>query len=136
MPRIPLFRLGQSVEEVAPPTLASYSPSLTLTGLQLGVDNLRHDVHLSEKFVTEMRAQIALMTASPSPLIVVEEWANPAVIAAALARVADVPFEQAASTVEEWLERRRPPRTGQPVPSRDIALGLLDELTSPARAAA
>jgi class 3 adenylate cyclase len=63
MPRIPLFRLGQSVEEVAPPTLASYSPSLTLTGLQLGVDNLRHDVHLSEKFVTEMRAQIALMIA-------------------------------------------------------------------------
>ncbi len=63
MPRIPLFRLGQSVEEVPPPNLASYSPSLTLTGLQLGVDNLRHDVHLSEKFVTGMRSQIALMIA-------------------------------------------------------------------------
>jgi hypothetical protein len=59
MPRIPLFGLGQSKEEVQPPKLGSYSPSLSLTGLQLGVDNLRHDVHLSPKFVEQARLHIA-----------------------------------------------------------------------------
>ncbi len=42
-----------------PPRLASYSPSLSLENLQLGVDNLRHDVHLSSKFVDSTRLQIA-----------------------------------------------------------------------------
>src|SRR5579871_5866041 len=59
MPRLPLFRLGQSSEEITPPTLGSYAPSLSLKGLQLGVDNLRHDVHLSTKFVEQMRHQIS-----------------------------------------------------------------------------
>ena len=47
MPRIPIFRLGRSAEEPLPPQLGSYTPKLTLEDLQLGVDNLRHDVHLS-----------------------------------------------------------------------------------------
>ena len=59
MPRIPIFRLGRSAEEALPPQLSSYKPSLTLQGLQLGVDNLRHDVHLSPKFVEQARLQIA-----------------------------------------------------------------------------
>jgi hypothetical protein len=59
MPRIPIFRLGRSAEEPLPPQLSSYKPSLTLEGLQLGVDNLRHDVHLSPKFVEQARLQIA-----------------------------------------------------------------------------
>jgi hypothetical protein len=59
MPRIPIFRLGRSAEEALPPQLASYTPKLTLEGLQLGVDNLRHDVHLSPRFVEQARLQIA-----------------------------------------------------------------------------
>ena len=59
MPRIPIFRLGRSAEEALPPRLGSYTPKLTLEGLQLGVDNLRHDVHLSPRFVEQARLQIA-----------------------------------------------------------------------------
>ncbi len=59
MPRIPIFRLGRSAEEPLPPQLGSYTPKLTLEGLQLGVDNLRHDVHLSPRFVEQARLQIA-----------------------------------------------------------------------------
>jgi hypothetical protein len=59
MPRIPLFSFGHEEQEAVPPRLNGFTPSLTLEGLQLGVDNLRHDVHLSPKFVTQTRAQIA-----------------------------------------------------------------------------
>ena len=59
MPRIPLFSFGHEEHEAAPPRLHGFTPSLTLEGLQLGVDNLRHDVHLSPKFATQTRAQIA-----------------------------------------------------------------------------
>src|SRR5713101_208282 len=59
MPRIPIFRLGRSAEEPLPPQLGSYTPKLTLEGLQLGVDNLRHDVHLSPRFAEQARPQIA-----------------------------------------------------------------------------
>src|SRR5580698_6455822 len=59
MPRIPIFRLGHQAEEMVPPRLLSFVPSLSLEGLQVGVDNLRHDVHLSPKFVEQMRLHIA-----------------------------------------------------------------------------
>jgi class 3 adenylate cyclase len=59
MPRIPIFRLGRSAEEALPPQLSTYTPKLTLEDLQLGVDNLRHDVHLSPRFVEQARLQIA-----------------------------------------------------------------------------
>jgi len=39
--------------------LTGYTPSLSLEGLQLGVDNLRIDVHLSPKFVAQTRSQIS-----------------------------------------------------------------------------
>jgi hypothetical protein len=58
MPRIPIFRLGHQPEEIVPPRLTSYTPSLSLQGLQVGVDNLRHDVYLSPKFVEHARQQI------------------------------------------------------------------------------
>lgn len=63
MPRIPIFRLGHSAEETIPPRLVAYSPSLALEGLQLGVDNLRHDVHLSPRFTEQTRYQIARLIA-------------------------------------------------------------------------
>jgi class 3 adenylate cyclase len=59
MPRFPIFRLGQTAEEIIPPQLTSYTPALTLQGLQLGVDNLRHDVFLSPKFVEQVRLHVA-----------------------------------------------------------------------------
>jgi hypothetical protein len=59
MPRIPIFRLGHSAEEVLPPRLTRYTPSLTLEGLQPGVDNLRHDVHLSPRFIEQARLHLA-----------------------------------------------------------------------------
>ena len=58
MPRIPIFRLGQPAEQIVPPRLSSYIPSLSLQGLQVGVDNLRHDVYLSPKFVEQARQHI------------------------------------------------------------------------------
>src|SRR5882724_3133339 len=59
MPRIPIFRLGRTPEQILPPQLSSYTPKLTLDDLQLGVDNLRHDVHLSPRFVEQARPRIA-----------------------------------------------------------------------------
>ena len=49
MPRIPILKLG-SQAPTPPPALATYWPSLSLEGLQLGIDNLRHDVWLSPNF--------------------------------------------------------------------------------------
>lgn len=58
MPRIPIFKLGRSADDTDPPNLAAYVPELSLRGLQLGVDNLRQDVHLSPKFVEQARLHI------------------------------------------------------------------------------
>jgi len=58
MPRIPVFKLGQTSQEMEPPQLSRYTPSLSLEGLQLGVDNLRHDVHLSPRFVEQARLHV------------------------------------------------------------------------------
>ena len=63
MPRIPIFKLGGSSDELIPPVLTSYAPSLSLEGLQVGVDNLRHDVHLSPKFTETARAHVARLIA-------------------------------------------------------------------------
>jgi len=63
MPRIPIFRLGASQPESTPPRLVRYTPSLSLEGLQPGVDNLRHDVHLSARFIEQARLHIARLIA-------------------------------------------------------------------------
>ena len=63
MPRIPIFKLGSSSDDNIPPALASYTPTLSLEGLSVGVDNLRHDVHLSPKFTDAARAHIARLMA-------------------------------------------------------------------------
>src|SRR5271167_4035638 len=59
MPRIPIFSFGQAQPVAALPRLTGYTPALSLEGLQLGIDNLRHDVHLSPKFVLQTRSQIS-----------------------------------------------------------------------------
>ncbi len=63
MPRIPIFRLGYSKDEVAPPKLVRYTPRLVLEGLSAGIDNVRHDVYLSPKFVEQMRGQMSRVVA-------------------------------------------------------------------------
>jgi hypothetical protein len=63
MPRIPIFRLGGAPEKPAPPELASSAPSISLEGLRVGVDNLRHDVVLSPRFMEATRTHIARMIA-------------------------------------------------------------------------
>jgi len=62
MPLIPIFRLGQP-EEPSPPRLTTFTPVLSLETLQVGVDNLRHDVHLSPKFVEYTRVHLTRLLA-------------------------------------------------------------------------
>lgn len=59
MARFPFFKLGHEAEAAIPPRLKAFTPSLSLENLQVGVDNLRYDVHLSPKFAEQARAQIA-----------------------------------------------------------------------------
>src|ERR1700756_3946141 len=59
MPRIPIFRLGGAPEKPEIPNLSASTPFVSLDGLAVGVDNLRHDVVLSPKFAELARAQIA-----------------------------------------------------------------------------
>jgi len=63
MPRLPIFRLGGAPERPALPQLAASTPFISLEGLSLGVDNLRHDVVLSPRVVDAARAQIARLIA-------------------------------------------------------------------------
>jgi len=63
MPRLPIFRLGGAPEKPELPNLAASTPFVSLDGLSVGVDNLRHDVVLSSKFVDAARAQIARLIA-------------------------------------------------------------------------
>ncbi len=61
MPRLPIFRLGAAPEKPAAPNLSASTPLISLEGLCLGVDNLRHDVFLSPRFAEVARAHIARM---------------------------------------------------------------------------
>jgi hypothetical protein len=63
MPRIPIFRLGGAPEKPALPDLSASTPNVSLEGLCVGVDNLRHDVVLSPKFVELARAHVARLVA-------------------------------------------------------------------------
>ena len=63
MPRIPIFRLGGAPEKPAPPNLAASTPFVSLEGISVGVDNLRHDVLLSPKFAEMARAHIGRLIA-------------------------------------------------------------------------
>jgi hemoglobin-like flavoprotein len=58
MPRFPIFRLGKEPDQLALPEMIAAAPSIALEGLAVGVDNLRHDVALSPRFVEAARAQV------------------------------------------------------------------------------
>src|SRR5712671_724719 len=57
MPRLPIFRLGRGPEKPVMPEMIAAAPAIPLEGLAVGVDNLRHDVSLSPRFVEVARAQ-------------------------------------------------------------------------------
>ena len=57
MPRFPIFRLGKEPAQLTLPEMVAAPPSVALDGLAVGVDNLRHDVALSGRFVEAARAQ-------------------------------------------------------------------------------
>jgi hypothetical protein len=63
MPKIPIFRLGGRPDKPALPNLAASTPFIALEGIFVGVDNLRHDVVLSPRFVELARAQVARLIA-------------------------------------------------------------------------
>ncbi len=58
MPRLPIIRLGKEPDRQALPEMIAAAPSFALEGLAVGVDNLRHDVVLSPRFVEAARAQV------------------------------------------------------------------------------
>ena len=58
MPRLPIFRLGKEPDKPTLPQLVAATPSIALEGLTVGVDNLRHDVALSPRFIEAARAHI------------------------------------------------------------------------------
>ena len=77
MPRIPILKLG-STRQPELPQLASYSASLSLDGLQLGIDNVRHDVWLSPRFIKAAGAHIAKLIAKHGNVEKVVEAGSPA----------------------------------------------------------
>ncbi|MGB8116655.1 MAG: hypothetical protein WCF22_22945 [Candidatus Sulfotelmatobacter sp.] len=85
MPRLPIFRLGKQPEKLPLPELIRSAPSIALEGLSVGVDNLRHDVSLSPRFVDAARAQVkrlivlhgeleGLLAAEAKPQSQAPEW--------------------------------------------------------------
>src|SRR6202140_2343836 len=58
MPRLPIFRLGRGPQKPAMAEMIAAAPSIAIEGLVVGVDNLRHDVSLSPRFMEAARAQI------------------------------------------------------------------------------
>jgi hypothetical protein len=58
MPKLPIFRFGSS-EPPNRPDLQFYGLVISLSGLQLGVDNLRYDVYLSPRVTEELSSHLA-----------------------------------------------------------------------------
>jgi class 3 adenylate cyclase len=58
MPRLPIFRLGKEPDKSTLPQMVAAAPSIALERLAVGVDNLRHDVALSPRFMDSARAHI------------------------------------------------------------------------------
>jgi len=58
MPRLPIFRL-RSTEPLSLPDLQYHGVTLSLSDLQLGVDNLRYDVFLSPRITADLSFHLA-----------------------------------------------------------------------------
>lgn len=73
----------------------------------------------------DLDALAALMAGSPNPLIIVEEWADEAVIAAAVARIAEVPHPDARHALARWLNAGHQHQRHSARPGH-MARGVLD----------
>jgi hypothetical protein len=76
-----------------------------------------------------LRAVRTLMHSSPSPLLVVEEWADPEVIATAVGRIARVTSSVAKHAVTSWREERIRCGGLHTVRSGDMARAVLARCT-------
>lgn len=63
MPRIPILRLRRGEAPPPAPQLASYQPKIDFSDLVPGIDNLRHDVVFSSKFLEAVRKHISNLIA-------------------------------------------------------------------------
>ncbi len=63
MPRFPFFERVNLADHVKQLALATYSPEIRLEGLVTGVDNVRHDIYLSPKFVEIARGYLVKLIA-------------------------------------------------------------------------
>jgi len=63
MPRFPFFERVNVSDHVKQLALATYLPEIRLEGLVTGVDNVRHDVYLSPKFVEIARGYLVKLIA-------------------------------------------------------------------------
>ncbi len=63
MPRIPILRLRRGEAPPPPPKLESYHPKIEFRGLVPGIDNLRHDVVFSSKFLEPLRKHVSKLIA-------------------------------------------------------------------------
>jgi hypothetical protein len=63
MPRFPFFERVNVADHAKQLALATYSPAIRLEGLVTGVDNVRHDVYLSPKFVEIARGYLLKLIA-------------------------------------------------------------------------
>ena len=105
MVRIPIIRLGRGRQDQRQPKLLSYKPEFSLQALQLGVDNLRHDVHLSRKFVEQMRLHISRLIIRHADLegVLEAQTVDAAKQLPASLRSAPMPVRAAASELKPLL---------------------------------
>src|SRR5208282_2244346 len=58
MPKLPIFRL-RNTEPLSLPDLQYHASTLSLSDLQLGVDNLRYDVFLSSRLAEDLSSHLS-----------------------------------------------------------------------------
>jgi class 3 adenylate cyclase len=63
MPRIPILRLRRGEAPPPPPKLESYHPRIEFKDLVPGIDNLRHDVVFSSRFLEPLRKHVSRLIA-------------------------------------------------------------------------
>jgi class 3 adenylate cyclase len=111
MPRLPIFRLGKQAEKLPLPELIGSVPSISLEGLSVGVDNLRHDVSLSPRLVEAARAQIMRL--------IVRHGEVEGLLAAEVKPQSQTP---------EWLRSAAAPKKDRTTPEKTDWKPLLTEL--------
>jgi hypothetical protein len=82
------------------------------------------------------RAFRSLLDAAPDPMIVLEEWTHPAILAVAVARLTGSDEHAAGLAVTRWLDQHTTPAAQQRCASTDALLAVRDLCSQTLRAAA